>query len=202
MSASKVVGPDPSSWKWFSYTWPEFYSALDIKAINDIVESQHYDIEPHSFAARYNDGSIVKNISTVKMTSYSKLKTYLEPLMTYALYVGRRDIGYDLYDTYPNQDIFHNLYNSDSKDSYDWHTDASAQPTTDCKFTLLINLSEENYTGGEFKYWPQSEEEYVDELTKPGTAFMFKSHIHHKVEPVTSGVRKSMSIFLHGPRFR
>ena len=193
---------DPSSWKWFSYIWEDFYSELDIKAINDIVESEHYDTEPEGFSARYNDGSIVKNISDVKMTSYSKLKNYLEPLMTYALYVGRFDIGYDLYDAYPNQDIFHNVYNSDSKDSYNWHIDGSAQPTTDCKFTLLINLSEQNYTGGEFKYFPQSEEECIDKLNKPGTAFMFKSNILHKVEPVTSGVRKSMSIFLHGPRFR
>ena len=36
----------------------------------------------------------------------------------------------------------------------------------------------------------------------PGTLLIFKSHINHMVTPVKSGVRKTLTLFGNGPKFR
>ena len=58
------------------------------------------------------------------------------------------------------------------------------------------------YEGGQFKIMTASEPWHVKELDKPGNMIMFRSHILHKVEPVTKGERKTLTIFLLGPNFK
>ena len=41
----------------------------------------------------------------------------------------------------------------------------------------------------------------VPDYDKPGSMIMFKSHMNHKVSPVTSGERISLAGFLKGPKF-
>jgi len=92
-----------------------------------------------------------------------------------------------------------NTYNSDNKDYYNWNHDESRSATNDVKLTLLVNLSTDSYEGGKF----QLENEWTDVsvLDKAGSALIFKSHIQHRVLPVTSGTRKSLTMFIHGPKF-
>ena len=40
------------------------------------------------------------------------------------------------------------------------------------------------------------------DFDKPGSAIMFKSHLNHRVLPVTSGTRKSLTMFIFGPKFQ
>ena len=68
--------------------------------------------------------------------------------------------------------------------------------------TLLINLSEESYDGGEFELSMGQKPETIVEYSSPGSVVMFKSHILHRVKPVTSGTRKSLTLFITGPRFQ
>ena len=81
--------------------------------------------------------------------------------------------------------------------------DNTSNATNDVKLTLIFNLSTEPYEGGEFQTWPS---DYINrnsnKFNNPGTAIMFKSHILHRVTPVTSGTRKSLTLFIHGPRFQ
>ena len=72
----------------------------------------------------------------------------------------------------------------------------------DCKLTLLINLSDEPYEGGQFQIHTENEPRTIDSYNKSGSAIIFKSHILHRVLPVTSGIRKSLALFLTGPRFQ
>ena len=51
-------------------------------------------------------------------------------------------------------------------------------------------------------YINKGKETHLKELDKPGSALMFKSHILHKVTPVTKGERRTLTIFLKGPAFR
>jgi len=71
----------------------------------------------------------------------------------------------------------------------------------DTKLTVLVNLSTEKYEGGEFQI-NNGDPKIVKEFTEPGDVLMFQSIILHKVNPVTQGVRKSLTFFLNGPSFR
>lgn len=85
---------------------------------------------------------------------------------------------------------------------YNWHVDVfplSGRPH-DRKITsvcLLNDVSE--FTGGEFQIRLYSE--YVAPLEK-GTIISFPSSLEHKVVPVLTGLRKSATVWLNGPRFR
>ena len=69
------------------------------------------------------------------------------------------------------------------------------------KLTLLINLSTEVFEGGDFETWVY-DKQIQPSLAIHGSCFMFKSHIPHRVLPVTKGTRKSLTFWITGPRFR
>jgi len=41
----------------------------------------------------------------------------------------------------------------------------------------------------------------IPKFNKPGDMLMFKSYINHKVSPILSGERRTLTLFFHGPRF-
>jgi PKHD-type hydroxylase len=85
---------------------------------------------------------------------------------------------------------------------YHWHVDVfplSGLPL-DRKLTVVCLLNDPaEFTGGEFQIRLYSE--YTAPLVK-GSVIAFPSFLEHRVVPVTSGVRKSATMWLRGPRFR
>jgi len=85
---------------------------------------------------------------------------------------------------------------------YNWHVDVfplSGLPL-DRKMTVVCLLNDPaEFTGGEFQIRLYSE--YTAPLVK-GSVIAFPSFLEHRVVPVTSGVRKSATMWLRGPRFR
>jgi len=85
---------------------------------------------------------------------------------------------------------------------YNWHVDVfplSGLPL-DRKMTVVCLLNDPTeFTGGEFQIRLYSE--YTAPLVK-GSVIAFPSFLEHRVVPVTSGVRKSATMWLRGPRFR
>ena len=90
-----------------------------------------------------------------------------------------------------------------SKNSeYNWHIDATRTDEEDVKFTILINLSEKKYKGGELQYWVNEKPHTIKELSHSGDIVMFRSFFLHKVTPIISGERITLSLFLTGPKFQ
>jgi len=85
---------------------------------------------------------------------------------------------------------------------YNWHVDVFPLigAPTDRKLTVVCLLNDpEEYTGGVFQIRLYSE--YTAPLVK-GSMIAFPSFLEHRVTPVLSGLRKSATIWLNGPRFR
>ena len=180
------------------FSWSNAFSPESIKEINQFIED-NYDTDEETAHGSLPD---YKKISSVKQIQFKKIKHLIKPFVAKALCVAEQDFGYNVY--YPHDDwlLNFNTYNSESNDSYDWHTDYSNRATYDIKLTLLINLSEESYEGGGFELAMGREATPISQFSNPGSAIMFKSHILHRVTPVTSGIRKSLTMFIHGPRFQ
>ena len=62
--------------------------------------------------------------------------------------------------------------------------------------TLLLN---DDFEGGDFEI-NLSQPEKID--VRKGRAIFFPSHILHRVTPVTKGTRKSLVIWVEGPRWK
>ena len=97
-------------------------------------------------------------------------------------------------------------------DFYDWHVDSFLHPSIKdnksynrkVSATVFLNDPEE-YEGGEFDLevrGPKEKERYDTFKLPKGSIILFPSHFWHRVRPITSGVRKSLVIWIQGPSFR
>ena len=190
-----------NSWTWSHYKWPNFFSNDEIKKLNEHIENNYAEFEDKKLGAS-TGGTSYKNISSVKHIPFESVSHFLSPIVSLIMAVVERDFGYNVF--YPHSDWYlnHNTYDSKSNDSYPWHIDNSGRASYDIKMTVLINLSEESYDGGEFELNMGEKPDLINEYSSPGSVVMFKSHILHRVKPVTSGIRKSLTLFIAGPKFQ
>lgn len=103
------------------------------------------------------------------------------------------------------------VYDSDVKGRYDWHMDTTMGDTIDFqsdkemrKLTAVMLLSEPNvdFTGGEFQLFSGGNIEYpITPNLHKGMIICFPSFMVHRVKPVLLGVRKSLVIWVTGPKF-
>lgn len=88
-----------------------------------------------------------------------------------------------------------------TNDHYTWHMDKGAGTDSPRKLSLVLQLSDpEEYEGGDLEFFLSSEP--TQAIKKKGTVYAFPSYIMHRVTPVTSGIRKTLVIWLAGPKFR
>jgi PKHD-type hydroxylase len=84
---------------------------------------------------------------------------------------------------------------------FDWHADVgSGVAAARRKLTVVVQLSVPLYEGGVLEVRP-SHAVLAADVTQ-GMASVFPSYVLHRVTPVTSGVRWSLTLWAHGPAFR
>jgi predicted 2-oxoglutarate/Fe(II)-dependent dioxygenase YbiX len=172
--------------------WSEEISPAKIKKINKTINTNLVVSEDHPASA--------KKTSTVKFVKYGDIKPLIRENVENCYIINSREFNFNLY-YLQNPDVLnYNIYDKDSE--YGWHIDAQPGHVEDIKLTVLINLSDEPYEGGEFEIWNGSGPVIVSDFSKPGDIIMFRSHFLHRVRPVKKGKRKTLSIFMVGPRWQ
>jgi PKHD-type hydroxylase len=107
-------------------------------------------------------------------------------------------------------------YHAEDYGRYNYHTDISlggrnlserkiidsyaGLETRKLSISLLLNEPGVDFEGGEFNTKVDDNDELIE--FKKGRALFFPSYLLHKVSPVTKGVRKSLVIWVTGPKFR
>lgn len=92
---------------------------------------------------------------------------------------------------------------------YGWHADAHAHEDGVRKLSVVLQLDDGgSYEGGDLRFrrfgaYDEDEmEPMAPEMRQRGSIVVFPSYQVHRVTPVTAGVRRSISLWLVGPRFR
>tara|TARA_B100000902_G_C26894492_1_gene709036 strand:+ start:21 stop:575 length:555 start_codon:yes stop_codon:yes gene_type:complete len=177
--------------------FPKVYSHEDLIEIHDIFEKTS-DSDGVDLAAT----SVTKK-AKVKLSHWFNFKDKLNSLEQAFLRINQDHFGYNIWNQFDNNYIRLNEYSSDYKGEYDWHTDGSPDKSAyDIKFTLLINSSLQSYEGGRFYLFTTGGSQHIDKLDNPGDVIIIKSHIPHRVSPVTKGVRHTITLFYSGPKFQ
>tara|TARA_R110002020_G_scaffold209252_1_gene415227 strand:+ start:206 stop:745 length:540 start_codon:yes stop_codon:yes gene_type:complete len=178
--------------KYDYWYWNKPLSLQNIKAINKKIKTD-------SIVRKDNSASSTKT-SKVKFIKYRTIKPYLENCIEDCYKINSQVFGYNLH--YLNDDYVccYNIYSKGSE--YNWHIDSVRKDEEDVKFTILINLSEKKYTGGELQYWITEKPNTITELNQSGDMLMLRSFFLHKVTPITSGERTTLSLFLTGPKLQ
>ena len=186
--------------KYSFWYWKNLISLNKIKLINKTILKQNLVMQPEEHAAHDGKNKNKKNLHCY-LLEYNKIKPLLFEYVEQFVRCNEINFGFDVFNLKDFTILNYNIYDSKNKANYDWHVDQSTSLVTDFKLTCLINLSEKKFEGGDFILYDGNEVN-VPEFKEPGSVFMFRSHILHKVTPVTSGVRKTLTIFLEGPRLR
>ena len=85
---------------------------------------------------------------------------------------------------------------------FDWHGDIGAGHwAAQRKLTVVVQLSvADSHQGGALETWAGHSPQAAPR--DQGTAVIFPSFALHRVQPVTSGTRWSLTLWAHGPAFR
>ena len=175
--------------------WNDVYSHDELLQLHDVFKNKE------DKSATDSPASDAVKTSKLKMTTWFHLKDKLCHIEQALLKVNGESFGFNIWPQYDTQHIILNEYDSNVKGEYGWHKDSSNNHICDMKFTLLINASLEPYEGGKFYLFDSKGGEHVNQFDKPGNVIAFISHNYHKVTPVTSGKRHSITLFYSGPRF-
>lgn len=186
--------------KYQYWYWNHVFNNKQIKKINNFIDGNFDNYQAEIEKAKDEKGNS-KKLATVKVISFKKIKNYINDFKELFMESANLNFGYEVFDLRDSEKCNLNIYSSKNLDHYKWHIDASQNDIYDIKLTVLINISKEKYEGGNFYIFNNSEFE-IKELNFPGNAIMFKSYLNHKVLPVLKGERRTLALFLKGPKFR
>lgn len=177
--------------KW--YVIPNFYSIEEIIEINKLISKNIND--------EYNDRPSLGKKADVKIAMFNdELKEALARTINLTNQLNEEYFGYNLYNRVPYT-INVNTYEKNSQ--YEFHIDHSLpEMANDIKLTVILNTSTEPFTGGEFDFFVNGVSAYIREMDKPGTLLIFPSLIPHRVSPIKTGTRKTLSIWFDGPKWK
>ena len=102
-----------------------------------------------------------------------------------------------------NDDLQYTVYNSELNGHYDWHMDKgySQNGSPPRKLSLVVLLSDpDEYEGGDLEIITGNNSQVLEK--KKGLVHAFPSFVLHRVTPVTKGTRRSLVIWLCGPKWR
>ncbi len=176
------------------------YTKEELLAINDTIQNSNTTKpEPEKFGA-----SQANKQSKVSLILWLEIKKHLEKLEDFIYDVNDEFFHYDIFDISDFHYLNINEYDEENN-SYDWHVDCNVYGSEeDLKLTCLLNISTELYDGGRLCLHGLDEEDEERLLKEfaPGHVLLFTSYRQHKVEPVTSGKRKTLSYWVRGPAWK
>lgn len=101
-----------------------------------------------------------------------------------------------------NEYIQYTEYEAINNGHYDWHMDIGAGQACLRKISMTIQLSDpEEYSGGDLEIW-QGGTSIIRAHKHKGFTIVFPSYLMHRVTPVTSGIRRSLVIWVGGSPLR
>ena len=115
------------------------------------------------------------------------------------------------FDLYGYNSFQYTIYDSSNNGMYEWHMDTilgsvpddmSSSSTRKLSVVMLLSQHYEEFTGGEFQLNLGMEKDPITPKLNKGDIIAFPSFLIHRVKPVLLGVRKSLVIWVEGPKFR
>lgn len=143
----------------------------------------------------------VKKTAHVGSFALGPLRSVLEKFNQTIISVNRNSFGLDVFETCNQEYLNLNVYNWVNKGEYSWHADKVLNEPYDIKLTAILNVGTEELIGGNFELF-LNEPIVIEEINEPGTLLVFPSFIQHRVTPVTSGERVTISRWVNGPTYK
>jgi len=178
-------------------TWSGGFSDSEIASVIELGNAAMKN-EAGIVGVNKTDQKIRK--STVSWINCNQQSTFLYDKLGYiARMLNGQFFEFDLYGFV--EDFQYTVYQAGG-DHYDWHIDKGNTNISPRKLSLVVQLSDPSeYDGGELLL-NLGGKEIITAEKKKGLIYAFPSWVLHKVTPVTAGTRKSLVVWIAGPKFR
>ena len=185
--------------------WTQGFTNEELDNIIEIGESKQLEIAKTGTPVANPDAPD----KSLRQTEVSWIKSedapWLYDKLAYIVnHLNSQYYDYDITGFY--EDFQYGVYTENSH--YGWHIDSGNSVDSDNvdkrpprKLSISLQLSDpEDYEGGELQI--QNCDNPVNIKKERGFLCMFPSYTLHRVTPVTKGIRKSLVVWVTGPRFR
>jgi len=180
--------------------WDKGFSDEELQKIIDYCETKEIKI---ATTVGTQDPELVKKIRTSKASFHPRndeTAWIFDKTNMVIQSLNEMFYGFEL-NGYP--EFQYTIYEHTEKGRYDWHMDTIVSKNEynhrKLSLTLLLN---DDFEGGEFQINTGQEKTAITVPVNKGRAIVFPSYMIHRVKPVTKGVRKSLVIWVVGPKFR
>lgn len=189
--------------------WNAAFEEEELKQIENICSSSSLEN-----ASTVNE----ENLEKTRLIRKSQVKFFDRDENNFWIFDRFNLISNKINNKYYNFELYgyssfqYTVYNSEYLGNYDWHMDTildnnfdnSMQNQSTRKLTLVMPLSEpgKDFTGGEFELNLGQEKNPITIEMQKGKIIAFPSFMIHRVKPVLTGVRKSIVIWIEGPKFK
>lgn len=158
-------------------------------------------------------GGTVSMISPIRQSTNSfvlpnsETEWIFNRLIEASTFVNDKYFQYDLY----GFSFFQYTEYGSNFDHYDWHMDLDPIKEVEIgyvasarKLSASVILSDPNdYEGGDFEIYQKSDNTAEHTVNQEkGSIIFFPSYSMHRVTPVSDGVRKSLVVWIEGPKFK
>lgn len=181
-------------------TWDNAFSNEELDAIISYCDDMGTEIGA-TFGSKTKEEIEKDRVSNVKFHSRSSETAWIFDKLNFVIQAANEQF----YNFHLNgySQIQYTTYQPNGR--YDWHTDMSfgqkfgedAEPRK-LSMSLLLN---DDFEGGEFEINIGKEEEADRVSMHKGRIVLFPSFMIHRVTPVTKGIRKSLVVWVVGPKF-
>jgi PKHD-type hydroxylase len=187
--------PDKSTNECLHAWWNDGFTSREIKDIIGIGEDYAQS------DGTIGDGDTNDNIRKSKV-AWINNNTRTNWLYDRMAFITRNLNGqffdFDLYGFV--EDFQYTVY-GEGNDHYTWHMDKGKNTTSPRKLSLILQLSDPSeYDGGDLEIFTGVNTTTLEK--KKGIIHAFPSFVMHRVTPVTRGVRRTLVIWVSGPKFR
>jgi PKHD-type hydroxylase len=187
----------------FAY-WNNLFSDDELHKIENIMNQKELNFGSlGSDVESKTENSEIRN-SKINFHSYNADTSWIFDRLNYI--IERTNSESYKFDLYGYNEIQYSEYNSDNNGHYDWHCDmhynSIQTETRKLSVVLMLNKPNVDFTGGEFEINTGDQNYPLDIKFEKGGVALFPSFVHHRVTPVTSGIRKSIVTWVTGPKFK
>lgn len=190
--------PDLSTREETFVTWENGFSNEQIKTIVKIGEQYH---KKEATIGGQSDNQDISHIrkSEVSWIDYNSETTWLYDQLAYIVrQLNGQFFDFNLYGFV--EDMQYTVYRPDG-DHYTWHMDKGSLGNSPRKLSIVLQLSDPSeYDGGDLELFTQAKP--IIAKKEKGLIYAFPSWVMHRVTPVTRGTRRTLVVWVAGPKFR
>lgn len=182
--------------------WENGFTEEELDAICSIGERK----PPKNSMIGVNSGTLNEKVRN-SIISWIEPEGWLAERLEYiARQLNGKYFGLDLWGF--GENFQYTTYKYDVKKKieqhYDWHMDQGSSEGPPRKLSLVLQLSDPSeYEGGELQIMTGNSGSLGETCRKQkGIIYAFPSYLMHRVTPVTKGIRRTLVVWISGPKFR